>query len=223
MPAASPGAPAPEPALTASSSVGVNAGTERGSIDLTSWLNARTGCLVELWTHEVDARDLGNGTDAGRVVEMFARLIVRMLPPMVGPYRDQIQPLWDRAAELYGAIAAKRGLAAGEAIEELHILRELVVRELYRDPPGSGSVPLSLREFLRLNRSLDRAVTHASVGHTDALFFQFFEVDAGASAVLSGDDVAAEAESQLATLRAEMGEILRHAPWHMNGTEECDN
>lgn len=223
MPAASSGTPAPDPETTISSSTGISAGPESGPIDLISWLNARTGCLVELWTHEVDARDLGNGTDADRVVRLFARLIVHMLPLMIGPYRDQIQSLWDRAAELYGAVAAKRGLAAGEAIEELHILRELVVRELYRDPPGSGSVPLSLREFLRLNRSLDRAVTHTSVGHTDALFFQFFEVDAGASAVLSGHDVAGEAESQLAALRAEMGEILRHAPWYRNGTEECDN
>jgi hypothetical protein len=128
----------------------------------------------------------------------------------MGPYRDQIQPLWDRAAELYGAVAAKRGLAAGEAIEELHILRELVIRDLYRDPPLGGTAPLSLREILRLNRALDRAVTHVSIGHTDAMFFQFFEGD-GARSLLGGDDIAGEAESQLMSISSEVHTILEHA------------
>lgn len=138
---------------------------------------------------------------------MFVGQLVYLLPFMLGPYRDQIQGLWDRASELFGSVAAKRGLAAGEAIEELHMLRELVIRDLYRDPPLGGTVPLSLREILRLNRALDRAVTHASVGHTDAMFFQFFEGD-GVSGMLSGDDVAKEAEAQLAIIRDEVRDIL---------------
>jgi hypothetical protein len=145
-----------------------------------------------------------------RLVERFSELIVQLLPLMLGPQRDQIQPLWDRASELFGAIAAKRGLAAGEALEELHALRELVIRDLYKDPPARGTVRLSLREILRMNRALDRAVTHVSVGHTDALFFEFFESE-GATSILSGDDAVAEAERQFEQISDEVESIRAHA------------
>ncbi len=184
-----------------------------GDVELVEWLDGRGPRLLDLWIHELRARDLGHGTGADEVVEMFAAELVRMLPLTIGPHRDQVLALWDRSAELYGAIAAKRGLAAGEAIDEIHILRELVIRELYRDPPANCSIPLSLREFLRLNRSLDRAVTHTSVGHTDALFFQFFEGDGAGSAVLSGEDVADEAGRQLREIREELDTVLHHAAW----------
>lgn len=184
------------------------------SVELGEWLRERVDRLVEHWVHDLRARDLGQANGADRVVGRFARYFVEMLPDMIGPYRDQIQPLWDRASELYGAFAAKRGLAAGEAIEELHVLRELVIRELYRYPPGGCAVPLMLREFLRMNRSLDRAVTHASVGHTDALFFQFFEGDGVDGPVLSREDVSPEAEEQLEEIRDEAEAILRQAPWN---------
>lgn len=189
-----------------------------GPVELAAWLEERGDRLVEHWIHELGARELGQGTGADRVVELFARQLVGLLPEMIGPYRAQLEPLWDRAAELYGGIAAKRGLASGEAIDELHVLRELVIRELYRHPPGDCSVPLMLREFLRLNRCLDRAVTHISVGHTDALFFQFFEGDGVGAPVLSGDEVAEEAEKQLSEIRLEAEHILRQAPWNGNGT-----
>lgn len=196
--------------------------TRVGATELAAWLAERGPQLVDDWIHELRARGLGHANGADHIVETFTRQLVEMLPSMVGPYRDQVQPLWDRGSELYGAIAARRGLAAGEAIDELHVLRELVIRELYRDPPGNCSMPLSLREFLRLSRSLDRAVTHTSVGHTDALFFQFFEGDGAGSAVLSGDDVAAEAEAQLEEIRAEMGRIHGHAHWN-DGSEGRKN
>jgi hypothetical protein len=191
--------------------------TAPGPVELAAWLEERGDRLVEHWIHELQARELGHGTGADRVVELFARQLVGLLPEMIGPYRAQLEPLWDRAAELYGAMAAKRGLASGEAIDELHVFRELVIRELYRHPPGDCSVPLMLREFLRLNRSLDRAVTHVSVGHTDALFFQFFEGDGVGAPVLSGDEVVGEAEKQLSAIRDEAEHILRQAPWNGNG------
>jgi len=182
--------------------------TRLGPMELTRWLHQRVPDLEELWLHELRARGLGQGPAIDRVVEMFVGQLVYMLPFLMGPYRDPIRPLWDRASELYGAIAAKRGLAAGEAIEEVHVLRELVIRDLYRDPPHGGTVPLSLREVLRLNRALDRAVTHASVGHTDAMFFEFFEAE-GVTALLTGDDVAVEAEAQLDLIRDAVCEVLR--------------
>lgn len=178
--------------------------------ELTNWLHERVPHLQERWLHEIRARGLGQSPAVERVVEMFVTEIVYLLPFVMGRYRDQMQPLWDCVSELFGSIAAKRGLAAGEAIEEIHILRELVIRDLYRDPPLGGKVPLSLREILRLSRALDRCVTHASVGHTDAMFFQFFGGEEAVDAV-NGVDVAAEAEAQLEMVRSQVQEILEHA------------
>lgn len=179
-------------------------------MELTRWLHSKVPDLQERWSHAIRARGLGRDPVIARVLELFVLQLVYLLPFLLGPYRDQMQELWDRAAGLFGSVAAKRGLAAGEAIEELHMLRELVIRDLYRDPPMGGGVPLSLREILRLNRALDRAVAHASVGHMDAMFFQFFEGD-GVVSILSGDGVAAEAEAQLSVIGDEVREILSHA------------
>lgn len=190
-----------------------------GGVDLSRWLDARKDGLVEHWMHELRARELGGGKASRGLVQRFASQLVQMLPEMVGPYRNQIESGWDRLAELYGAVAAKRGLAAGEAIEELHVLRELIIRELYRDPPGQCDAPLMLREFLRLNRSLDRAVTHVSVGHTDALFFQFFEGDGITSPALAAEAFGAEAEEQLDDIASDVADILRQAPWNDGARE----
>jgi len=176
-------------------------------VELETWLRARVPELSEAWAEEIRARGLGQGTDIDGVVTRFSARLVEMLPLLLGPLRDQVQPLWVRASELFGVIAAKRGLAAGEVIEEFHILRELVIRDLYRDPPMGGSVPLSLREILRLNRALDRGVTHASVGHTDAMFFQFFERDED-SPPMTPEAVADEAGTQLEVITEELREIL---------------
>jgi hypothetical protein len=193
-----------------------------GPKELTGWLRGRVGSLTKLWVDEIRARGRGGDPGVHEVVERFAELLVGLLPLMLGPHRDQITPLWDRTAELYGAVAAKRGLAAGEAIEEVHQLRELVIRDLYRDPPLGGRVPLSLREILRLSRALDRAVTHTSVGHTDALFFEFFGPDGGRS-LLSGDDVATEAGVQLDLVSQEVRRIVDHVAGTAMATTEAEN
>lgn len=181
-----------------------------GPAELAGWLEERASRLGELWWEEIRSRGSGVGADVNGVVERFVDELVAMLPLLLGPKRELILPLWTRTAELFGTVAAKRGLAAGEVIEEFHLLRELVIRDLYRDPPLDGRLPLSLREILRLSRALDRAVTHASVGHTDAMFFQFFEVDRDSD--LPAPDIAAEACAQLDLIHEELGLILSHSP-----------
>jgi hypothetical protein len=180
----------------------------RGARELTSWLEGLVPSLTDRWTDEIRRRGQLGQNGLAPVVEHFAELLVRLLPLMVGPHRDLVEPFWIRASALYGAVAANRGLAAGEAIEELHLLRELVIRDLYRSPPAGGNARLSLREILRMNRALDQAVTHGSVGHIDALFFEFFDGDR-ATALLSGADVAAEALEQLRQLEAELREQVK--------------
>ena len=150
---------------------------------------------------EVPDRALERDDGRRELFEHFLRFFLQLLPRTLGPYRDSLDPVWDRAAELFGSFAANRGLAAGEVIEEAQILREAIMRMLYQDPPRGAAGPLGLREILRLNRVVDRLVLHASVGHTDALFFALFQ-GSGVPESLS-DDIRWEIREQLQTLASE--------------------
>lgn len=141
--------------------------------------------------------------DDGRreLFEHFLRFFLNLLPNTLGPYRDSVDPIWDRSAELFGSFAANRGLAAGEVIEEVQILREAIIRCLFQDPPLGAAGAMGLREILRLNSVVDRLVLHASIGHTDALFFALFQ-GSGSPETLS-DDVRWELREQLQALSSE--------------------
>lgn len=177
--------------------------------DLAEWLDERLDSLAERWSEAIREQGPGPSGPIDDALDVFTQHLVRFLPWMLGPYRDTVEPLWLRASELFGSVAARRGLAAGEVIEEFQLLRELVIRDLYRDPPLGGRLPLSLREILRLNRGIDRGVTHASVGHTDALFFQFFEGDGMSRR--TGEELADEVQAQLRTMTDELEEAVGHA------------
>ena len=86
-----------------------------------------------------------------------------------------------------------------------------MIRDLYRDLPLGGCQPLSLREILQLNALVDRGITRASVGHTGAMFFQFFEARE-VSVGLSPDEVAREADAQLELIQEETAAILGSTP-----------
>lgn len=165
--------------------------------------------LGERWGEEIQARGLGRGAAVERMVRLFAAQLLTMLPHLLGPQREQVEHLWVRASELFGNMGARRGLAAGEVIEEFHMLRELVILDLYRDPPLEGGV--SLREILRLSRALDRAVIHANVAHTDTMFFHIFEGN-GSGSPTSSEEIAAEAEAQLAVIASEFRAIFAGSP-----------
>jgi hypothetical protein len=180
-------------------------------VDLADWIESRVERLSERWCQEVRRRGEGMHAEINGLLDEFLELLVRFLPAVVGPYRDQVEPLWRQAAELFGATAARRGLAAGEVIEEFQILREAVIRLLYQDPPVAGRARLSLRDVLRLNRAIDRGVTHASVGHTDALFFFLFE-GSGIPDSPPAAELLEELRAQLDGLRVELGNILGGVP-----------
>jgi hypothetical protein len=97
---------------------------------------------------------------------------------LVGPLRRETKPIWMRLTEQYGQLAAARGLAAGEVVEEMQYLRELLIRYLAPDiaalRPRQGMALL-----LRLNRLVDQGVTRAVVGYTDALVGTMLAGDAG--------------------------------------------
>jgi len=179
--------------------------------ELADWLEARLDRVSERWLSDVHARYDVRGSPVNGLLEEFLQSLVAFLPAVLGPYRVQVEPLWYRAAELFGAIAARRGLAAGEVIEEFQVLREAVIRILYQDPPLQGRVRLSLRDVLRLNRAIDDGVTHASVGHTDALFFSLFE-GSGIPDTPPTEEMVEEVHAQLEELRDGLREILGRIP-----------
>ncbi|HSG49296.1 MAG TPA: hypothetical protein VLA43_15855 [Longimicrobiales bacterium] len=143
---------------------------------------------------------------AEELIEAFLDLFLKLLPGLMGPSREALEPIWTQTSELFGSLACSRGLAAGEAVEETQFLREAVLRLLYQDPPRPPAGRMGLREVLRLNRAVDQLVTHASVGHTDALFFALFQ-GSGVPEHL-GDDARYEIRAQLEGARAEMEDIL---------------
>lgn len=181
--------------------------TTLDSLDFTRWIEDRAHPLAERWLADLRGRDPQWNDGVEELMEAFLELFMELLPACLGPLRNQVDPLWSQTAELFGSFAAQRGLAAGEVIEEFQVLREAVIRLLWADPPAMGSSRTALREALRLNRVVDRGVTQASVGHTDALFFALFQ-GSGVPESLT-DDVRYEIREQLQAVRAEADEIQR--------------
>ena len=101
-------------------------------------------------------------------IERQLALLVDIMIETAGPLRRQVAELWFNACDAYGRTAAARGLAAGEVVEELQHLRELLIRHL-SEVIGSLSNRQSMAAVLRLNRLLDRGISHAVVGYTDVL------------------------------------------------------
>lgn len=139
------------------------------------WLDAHRGVLVQRWLSEVSARVSEDDEHSRALLGDFFEFLAALLRDSMGPQREQVDVLWRQTAELYGNVGAMRGLAAGEIIEEFQFLRDALIRLLYTNPPPGGLVRVSLRDVLRVNRFIDRGVTHASIGHTDSLFFAHFQ------------------------------------------------
>ena len=169
---------------------------------LGDWLEVHRGFLARYWFEEILHR-VSMDQEMERVLERFLNLLTRMIPGAFDHRRSALDPAWKSAAELYGAFGAKRGLAAGDIVEEFQIVREAVVRILFQAPPERYGAALSLSDALRLNRFLDSGVTHASIGHTDGLFFALFQ-GSGVSTVPAAKLVA-EVEEQLDALELEWG------------------
>jgi hypothetical protein len=129
--------------------------------------------LVAKWARFLDARQEGSVVLGPPATERLLRLIVNLLAHMSGPLRREADDTWFAATELYGRLAAVRGLSAGEVVEELQHLRELLTRDL-ADILVALPVRQQLPSVLRINRVLDRGVANAVVGYTDALVATMF-------------------------------------------------
>lgn len=163
-------------------------------------LELRVG-LVQQWAQWIGDRAATAPSVPRPTLERELGLLVTAMAQMVGPMRREAAPTWNHLAEHYGRVAAMRGLAAGEVVEELQHLRELLIRELaprlWRGRPRQG-----MAVTLRLNRILDRAVSVAVVGYTDMLVATLFAHN-GVPAPTGSYD-AAEVERQLDDFEREL-------------------
>jgi hypothetical protein len=181
-------------------------GTTLEPLDFARWFEERSEMFAERWLAQVVDRRPAGGVGAEELLGRFLSVLTRMLPKCVGQYREHVEPLWLQTSDLFGSVAARRGLAAGEGLEEFQLLRELVIRELYADPPAGGQL-IALRDLLRLNRVLDRGAVQVAVGHADAIFFALFR-GSGVPEHLN-EEVVQEVAAQLTALAEEFKTVTR--------------
>lgn len=157
--------------------------------------------LVRQWADWLGDRITVTSTIPRPTVEREFRLLIDVMTEMVGPLRREVKVVWIHVCEHYGRIASARGLAAGEVVEELQYLRELLIRNL-----GPVLAAMRVRQgmaiMLRLNRVIDKGIAVAVVGYTDALVATIFAQN-GVPAQLTEHD-AGDIDRQLTSLEAEL-------------------
>jgi hypothetical protein len=136
-------------------------------------LAADRDALVAEWVRWTLDRVAAVPTMKAATVERQLGVIVDLLIEMAGPLRRRALELWLTACEGYGRTAAERGLAAGEVVEEIQHLRELLIRRL-SEVIAALPARASMATVLRLNRLLDTGIAHAVVGYTDTLVETLF-------------------------------------------------
>lgn len=150
--------------------------------------------MVARWLEWLGERVTGTPTASLKVVTEEFRLIFDVFAALIGPLRREVRPLWERVAERYGRNAAARGLAAGEVVEEMQYLRELLIRHL-----APSIAALRARQgmalLLRLNRLVDKGVAKAVIGYTDAMVATLIPGEDGSSDLPSPDGLLGDRDS----------------------------
>jgi len=131
---------------------------------------------VDRWAERIAEREAGSPTVEPEGFKRTLCLIVSLLSHMTGPLRREARETWFAATELFGRLAEARGLSAGEVVDELQHLREMLIVEI-----GDLIVAMPARQqlpaVLRVNRVCDDGVSNAVVGYTDALVAKMFSRD----------------------------------------------
>jgi hypothetical protein len=161
--------------------------------------------MVAQWLERLGERVTGTPATPRDLVEAEFRLIIDAYAAMVGPLRREVRTVYSRVTEFYGRHAATRGLAAGEVVEEMQYLRELLIRHLA--PAIAGFRPRQgMALLLRLNRLVDKGVAMAVVGYTDELVASLLPAEDGPSHVPNVGGVKVMQE-RLGLLREELNRI----------------
>jgi hypothetical protein len=135
------------------------------------------------------------------IVEREFRLLIDSLIEMLGPLRGEAKSVWLHVTEHYGRMAAARGLAAGEVVDELQQLRYLLIKHI-----GASVAAMRPRRavtvFLRLNGIVDRGIATAVVSYTDALVASLLMTDRSTQPLTEAS--AEDISRQLEALEAEL-------------------
>ena len=163
--------------------------------------------MVQQWADWLGERMTAARHVPRPTVERELRLLIDVLTETVGPMRREVREIWFHACEHYGRVAAARGLAAGEVVEEIQYLRELLTRKL-----APILAPMRPRQgmamILRLNAVLDKGIAVAVVGYTDALVATLFSQNGVPSPDNDLDHT--DIERQLESVEAELATVVKH-------------
>jgi hypothetical protein len=172
-------------------------------------LAANRNELVREWTRWTLDRVAAAPTVSAGVIERQIALLVDILVEMAGPLRRRALELWVVACEGFGKTAADRGLAAGEVVEEMQHLRELLIRHL-SEVIAALPARASMATALRLNRVLDTGIAHVVVGYTDALVETLFN-QRGVPVSVSGP-IEEAITQRLSQVEAELTRLRKDTP-----------
>jgi len=164
--------------------------------------------MVDQWANWLGDRLTSSRTIARSTVERELRLIIDTIVEMVGPFRRETKTVWFDVCEHYGRVAAARGLAAGEVVEEMQYLRELLTRTLSPVLAAMRARP-GLAIMMRLNRVLDKGIAVAVVGYTDALVATLFSQNGVPTTETELDE--GEVERQLDAIEENLSTVTRPA------------
>lgn len=142
------------------------------------------------------------------LMERELRLILDTLVEMLGPLRREVQVVWQNVTEHYGRTAAARGLAAGEVVEELQQLRALLIKYIGADIAAMRP-RRAVAVFLRLNAIIDRAISQAVVGYTDALVASLMMTDRQSGVSLT-DFSSEDLDRQIEILEESLSGVTSH-------------
>jgi hypothetical protein len=162
--------------------------------------------MVAQWLDRLGDRVAAAPTIARPTVEREFRLIIDVLAEMVGPLRREVRVIWQDVCTHYGQAASARGLAAGEVVEELLQLRDVMTRQL-APVVAAMRARQGMAILLRLNRVLDHGVAVAVVGYTDALVAGLL----GQNGLPEATADSAEINRQLDALEAALAAVSRVA------------
>jgi hypothetical protein len=171
-------------------------------VELRRWLEERGERIAERWHAEIRAREDRRGDPGGGFLGGVLDDLVSFIPHCLSDHRDAAEEIWQQATHLYGSLALQRGLAAGEVVEELQLLREVVFRFLLEARGGRVLEESLPRDLLILNRVIDQGVVRASVAYVDDLFFAHLQGTGVPEAVTS--ELREEIQDQLDTFRKEL-------------------
>ena len=171
-------------------------------MELKAWLENSENQIAERWFSEIKGHGGVHEVGAEEILQFFLGTLVAVIPFCFGNGRASGEEIWHQANDLYGSLALRRGLSAGEVVEELQLLQRVILRFILEDLPPDGVGRRLQKEIMALNQTLDEGVVRANVAYVDDLFFAHLQ----GSGVPEGvtPEVEEEMRSRMMTFRKEL-------------------